>query len=186
MGANPARVQDGAQAGLQVLADEQEMARHLLHLLDERQRELAVYADEPPRDIESRELRQADPGPPRGLALGEMDTRTSRSSDRLVEKYAYRIRPELADLELAEIRSAGVDEVHFGWAGGSESGEPHYYRIQGPTFLIEYDNRQNGANHIHSVWRDLTGDFGDDLLAEHYARSPHHNHQGAYAHTAAP
>lgn len=186
MGANPARVQDGAQAGLQVLADEQEMARHLLHLLDERQHMIAVYADEPPRDIESRELRQADPGPPRGLALGEMTQDQADLLIGLVEKYAYRIRPELADLELAEVRSAGVKEVHFGWAGGSEPGEPHYYRIQGPTFLIEYDNRQNGANHIHSVWRDLTGDFGDDLLAEHYARSPHHNHQDAYAHIAAP
>ncbi len=185
MGANPARVRDGAQAGLQVLADEQELARQLLHLFDESQHEIVVYAGEPPRDIETRELRQADPGPPRGLSLREMTQHQADLLMRLVEKYAYRIRAELADLELAEIRSAGVEEIHFGWAGGSEPGEPHYYRIQGPTFLIEYDNRQNGANHIHSVWRDLTGDFGDDLLAEHYARSPHHNHQSAYAHTGA-
>ena len=92
----------------------------------------------------------------------------------LVEEYAFRIRPQLAELELAEIRKADIREIHFAWAGAAEPGEPHYYRIQGPTFLIEYDNRQNGANHIHSVWRDLTGDFGDDLLAQHYAESPHH------------
>jgi len=186
MGANPARVRDGAQAGLQVLADEQELARQLLHLLDERQHLIAVYAAEPPRDIETRELRQADPGPPRGLSLREMTEDQADLLMRLVEEYAYRIRTELADLELAEVRRAGVEEIHFGWAGGSEPGEPHYYRIQGPTFLIEYDNRQNGANHIHSVWRDLTGDFGDDLLAEHYAGSPHHNYQDTFARAEAP
>ena len=82
---------------------------------------------------------------------------------------------------MAEIRRAGVEEIHFGWAGGDEFGEPHYYRVQGPTFLIEYDNRQNGANHIHSVWRDLTGDFGQDLLSQHYALSPHHNYRDTYA-----
>jgi hypothetical protein len=161
------------------------LARQLLHLFDDSQREIAVYADNPPRDIQSRELRQADPGPPRGLAAREMTTAQANLLLQLVEEYAHRIRPELAEQELADVRDAGVDEIHFGWAGGSEPGEPHYYQIQGPTFLVEYDNRQNNANHIHSVWRDLTGDFGDDLLAEHYARSPHHNHQDAYAHTAA-
>ncbi len=185
MGANPARVLGGPHTDLQVLADEQDLARQLLHLFDDSQREIAVYADNPPRDIQSRELRQADPGPPRGLAAREMTTAQANLLLQLVEEYAHRIRPELAEQELADVRDAGVDEIHFGWAGGSEPGEPHYYRIQGPTFLVEYDNRQNNANHIHSVWRDLTGDFGDDLLAEHYARSPHHNHQDAYAHTAA-
>ena len=84
------------------------------------------------------------------------------------------------------MRRAGVEKIHFGWAGGAEPGEPHYYRIQGPTFLIEYDNLQNSANHIHSVWRDLSGDFGDDLLAQHYALSPHHNHQSAFAFARTP
>ena len=186
MGANPARVLGGPHTGLQVLANEQELARQLLHLFDDSQREIVVYADNPPRDIQSRELRQADPGPPRGLAAREMTTAQANLLLSLVEEYAHRIRPELAEQELADVRDAGLDEIHFGWAGGSEPGEPHYYRIQGPTFLIEYDNRQNNANHIHSVWRDLTGDFGDDLLAQHYAQSPHHNHQDAYAHTEAP
>ncbi len=186
MGANPARVLDGHQAGLQVLVDEQDLARQLLHLLDDNQREIAVYADDAPRDIESREVRQVDPGPPRGLAAGEMTKAQADLLLQLVEEYARRIRSELAELELAKVRNAGLENIHFGWAGGSEPGQPHYYRIQGPTFLIEYDNRQNGANHIHSVWRDLTGDFGDDLLAQHYARSPHHNRQYAYAFVGAP
>ncbi len=178
MGANPARVPDGAQEGLQVLADEQALARALLHMFDESQREIAVYAAEAPQDIATRQMRQADPGPPKGLSVREMTEPQAALLMQLVETYAYRIRPQLADLELAELRRADVREIHFGWAGGAEFGEPHYYRIQGPTFLVEYDNRQNGANHIHSVWRDLTGDFGDDLLAEHYAQSSHHAQGG--------
>ena len=181
MGANPARVRDGAQEGMEVLADEQNLARQLLHLFDDNQREAVVYADSPPRDIETRELRQADPGPPRGLSLREMNQEQADLLIQLVEEYALRMRPQLAELELAEMRRADIREIHFGWAGSGEPGQPHYYRIQGPTFLIEYDNRQNGANHIHSVWRDLTGDFGDDLLAQHYAESPHHARQAFYA-----
>ena len=96
---------------------------------------------------------------------------------RLIEEYAHRLRPELAAMELNQLRSAGVDDIHFLWAGGFEPSEPHYYRIHGPTFLIEYDNVQDNANHIHTVWRDLKGDFGVDPLADHYATSPHHRHQ---------
>jgi hypothetical protein len=98
---------------------------------------------------------------------------------RLVEEYAHRLRPELAAVELNELEKAGVEKVHFAWAGGSEPGQPHYYRIHGPTFLIEYDNIQSNANHIHTVWRDLRGDFGTDPLADHYATSPHHRHNVA-------
>ena len=182
MGANPARVrEDGAQAGLEVLADEQVLARQLLHSFDEGQRETVVYADKAPRDIATREQRQADPGPPLGLSVREMTGAQADLLMRLVETYAYRMRPQLADLELEEMRRADVREIHFGWAGESEFGEPHYYRIQGPTFLVEYDNVQNGANHIHSVWRDLTGDFGDDVLSQHYAGSPHHADRGGDA-----
>lgn len=181
MGANPARIRNGAQEGMEVLKDEQEMARRLLHLFDDEQLEIVVYADEPPVDIETREIAQVEPGPPRGLSVREMDEGQAELLMQLVEEYAYRIRPELADAELAEIRRAGVEEIHFGWAGGDEFGEPHYYRVQGPTFLIEYDNRQNGANHIHSVWRDLTGDFGQDLLSQHYALSPHHKYRASNA-----
>ena len=186
MGANPARVRDGPHAGLQVLADEQDLARQLLHLFEDDRLKTVVYSDEAPRDIESRELRQADPGEPRGLAISDMTNAQADLLMQLIEEYAHRIRPELAELELAEVRRAGVEKIHFGWAGGAEPGEPHYYRIQGPTFLIEYDNRQNSANHIHSVWRDLSGDFGDDLLAQHYALSPHHNHQSAFAFARTP
>ena len=74
---------------------------------------------------------------------------------------------------LMKISTAGFDSVRFAWLGGLEKGEGHYYRVQGPTFLLEYDNTQNDANHIHAVWRDFEDDFGEDLLRQHYERVPH-------------
>jgi len=79
----------------------------------------------------------------------------------------------VAEERSKKMREAGFDKIYFGWAGGVNKGDPHYYRVQSPTFLIEYDNTQNEANHIHSVWRDFNGDFGEDLLREHYQTTPH-------------
>jgi hypothetical protein len=82
--------------------------------------------------------------------------------------------PAVAAGRLERIRRQGVDRLVFAWMGGLSKGQGHYYRVHGPSFLIEYDNTQNGANHIHSVWRDFQGDFGRDLLEEHYRTVPHH------------
>ena len=92
---------------------------------------------------------------------------------KLVRTHVGRIRKELADRDLARIERADVGKIHFQWAGGLQAGEPHHYLIQGPTFLIEYDNTQNNGNHVHSVWRDFTGDFGRDLLREHVKSVQH-------------
>jgi hypothetical protein len=97
---------------------------------------------------------------------------------RLVREYVCRYRPEIADAALKKIESAGLDKLSFAWAGSVEPGEPHYYRVQGPSFLLEYDNTQNRANHIHTVWRDLESDFGEDLLRKHYDQ----DHQVGSAH----
>ncbi len=186
MGANPAIVREGARTGMQVLEHEQNLARELLRSFNADLRSKVVYSDRPPRDIETRASRRAEPGDPRGLALGEMTSAQAELLRQLIAIYASRIRPELAASTLQEIRDAGEAGIHFAWAGSAEAGEPHYYRIHGPTFLIEYDNRQNGANHIHSVWRDLNGgDFGEDLLARHYAESPHHNASPRFAYVDA-
>lgn len=112
--------------------------------------------------------------PPLGVAVAEMSAEQRRLLLELLDVYAHRLRGELAEAELAKIRAASVEKVYFAWAGGAEPGQPHYYRIQGPTFVIEYDNTQNNANHIHTVWRNFDGDFGADVLREHYARSHHH------------
>jgi hypothetical protein len=90
---------------------------------------------------------------------------------RLIDEYVSAVPPEIAQQRMDAIRKSGIDQIYFGWAGSLEPGQPHYYRIQGTAFLIEYDNVQNGANHIHTVWRDFDDDFGRDLLREHYRKA---------------
>ncbi len=173
-GANPATVREGPQRGLRTLAAEEDRGRALLRMFSGAQRAKVILNVEAPADIITGVSRRADVGPPAGLPVAEMTAGQSRALLELLELYARRMRPELTEAELAKIRRAGVEKIRFAWAGGSEPGQPHYYRIHGPSFVIEYDNTQNNANHIHTVWRDFEGDFGLDLLRDHYARSPHH------------
>jgi hypothetical protein len=92
---------------------------------------------------------------------------------RVIEAYALNMEADIAAQRMAKIKSAGMDKIRFAWAGETDKGKKHYYMIQGPTFLIEYDNTQNNGNHIHSVWRDFSGDFGRDLLREHLKQVAH-------------
>jgi len=171
-GANPAVVPSGPQQGLRVLAEEELYGRALLQSFDER---VAVIIEaEAPRDIITKANRRVDIGAPAGVAV--VGSHQKAALEKLIELYAHRLRPELAEAEMRKIHEVGLERVHFAWAGSAEAGEPHYYRIHGPTFLIEYDNTQNDANHIHTVWRDPTGDWGEgDPLSDHYARSRHHH-----------
>ena len=91
----------------------------------------------------------------------------------LVEIYAHDLKRELADTYLERIRKAGVDEIHFAWVGSHTPGKAHYCRLHGPNFIIEYDNTQNQANHVHTVWRDRDNDFGGDILLRHYREAGH-------------
>ena len=117
--------------------------------------------------------RKIERGKPNGIALEAMTQEQRELLMKLVRVHIGRIRKELADQDLARIDRAGTAKIPFIWAGGLEPGEPHHYLIQGPTFLIEYDNTQDGANHVHCVYRDFDNDFGDALL-EHYQK--HHTH----------
>jgi hypothetical protein len=87
---------------------------------------------------------------------------------RILQLYAGTMRPEIANAATAKIREAGIDTLHFAWAGSLERGRPHYFRVQGPTALIEYDNTQDGANHVHSIWIEPQSAFGRDLLKAHH------------------
>ena len=106
------------------------------------------------------------------LASGKPETATELFN-QLLEEYLARMLDEVAVERRAKLKAAGMDKIYFAWAGGLNRGDLHYYRLQGPTFLVEYDNTQNDGNHIHSVWRDFNGDFGADLLREHYKATPH-------------
>jgi hypothetical protein len=175
LGANPAIVRGGAQDGMRVLAGEELMGRELLQKFGEKERPRVIILAEAPRDIVTEASRRAEIGKPAGVAYSEMTPDQRAAVIRIVQFYAGRMRPDVAESEMERIQAAGYDKIHFAWAGGAAPGDPHYYRVHGPTFLIEYDNTQNDANHIHTVWRDLEHDFGGaDVLADHYRTSPHH------------
>lgn len=167
LGTNPAEVRTGARAGLRVLAAEEDLGRELVTLLDEEQRKIAILDTKAPDDIVTLASRQADLGKPVGLPLSRLTPEQQSVAVQLVREYLGRVRGEFAEPEFARIQSAGWDQVYFAWEGSLIRGQRHYYRLHGPTFVFEYDNTQNDANHIHAVWREFHGDFGRDLLAEH-------------------
>ncbi len=171
LGANPHLVLQGPQKGLRVLHKEEDKARALLKSLDGKQREKAILAPEPPRDIFTSNARAVEFSsvPAQGLKRSEMTATQHGLLRALIEEYIHNVPPDLAKARQKRVAESG-DEIYFVWMGGLEKGvgHPHYYRVHGKTFLIEYDNIQNNANHVHSVWRDYESDFGRDWIAEHY------------------
>ncbi len=170
-GANPAEVRQGPRAGLRTLAAEEDLGRDLVASLDPGQRRIAILSDKAPNDILTSNSRKAAlKGQPSGLSAGEMTPKQFEKLTALLDEYAHNLPGQAAEAREDQIRKAGKN-ISFAWAGGVNPGEPHYYRIQAPSFLIEYDDTQDKANHSHSVWRDWNGDFGEDLLAAHYKNS---------------
>lgn len=174
LGANPAEVRSGPKTGVRALAAEEDLGRSLLKSLTEQQRREAVIAEKAPNDIATTNTRQAGIAENRGLPWGKLTEAQRGMLLTLLEEYAGVQRPAVAAERLRKVREAGIEKVVFAWMGGPERGQGHYYRVQGPTFVVEYDNTQNENNHIHSVWRDFNGDFGLDLLAQHYKTADHH------------
>src|SRR5262249_44427464 len=172
-GANPARVPSGPHAGLRVLGAEEDLARKLLASLDAAQRRMAVIATSAPSDIILGPGRKSVPDPA-GVAAADLAPQQRQVLMDLIGEYLGNLRDDVARAQREKIERAGAGAIRFAWAGGTAKGEGHYYRVQGPTFVIEYDNTQDNANHVHSVYRDLDNDFGGDLLRRHYAESPHH------------
>jgi len=170
LGAEPAVVPRGQHVGLRTLAAEEDLARALLAGLDTAQRLTAVTSEVAPHDILTRFDPVADPRAlPTGLPHAQMTDEQRALLQHLVRCYFDRAPLEHANACWQRAVEAGLERMRFGWAGSDRRGLGHYYCVSGPTFLIEYDNTQDDANHIHSVWRDLRGDWGGDLLATHYA-----------------
>jgi hypothetical protein len=172
-GSNPAEVRDGPQKGTRVLAAEEDAARALLDLLDAEQRAVAIVQPVAPSDILTMVAPQVTPLEPPGLKITALNKAQRDALMRVIDVYAGTMAPDIAAERMARVRKAGLDNITFAWAGSTEKGQKHYYRVQGPSFLIEYDNTQNNGNHIHSVWRDFNGDFGRDLLREHLRAVAH-------------
>ena len=178
-GSNPAEVRSGPKKGLRILAEEEDSARALLAALTPAQRARAVLSGPAPGDIVTSNKVTIDPLAPAGIPATDLQPNQRDLLMKVIDAYTSAMAPDIAADRMAKLRQAGVDKIGFAWAGPSEPGEKHYYRVQGPTFLIEFDNTQDDANHIHSVWRDFKGDFGRDILREHIAVD--HRPQGVVA-----
>jgi hypothetical protein len=173
MGANPAKVLSGPRAGLRILAAEEDAARALVLMLDDARRRVAIFSDTAFVEIETRNDPKARSLGKEGLRAADMSAPERAQLRRLVDVYANRMSAAARAHAMRDIDDGGFGELRFAWAGGTAVGQAHYYRIHGPTILIEYDNQQTNANHIHTVWRDLRHDFGGDLLADHYRKHKH-------------
>jgi hypothetical protein len=172
-GTNPAEVRSGPKKGTRVLGAFEDDARSLIESLDSAQREKAIIQTNAPNDIVTVAKVKIDPLSPEGIPASALSASQRAQLKKLVGMYTGLMADDIAADRLAKIEKAGWDKVAFAWAGPLERGQKHYYRVQGPTFLIEYDNTQNDGNHVHSVWRDFNGDFGEDLLREHIHSTPH-------------
>lgn len=169
MGTNPAEVRAGPRKGERVLAEEEDLGLALVNSLDAAQQKVAIFATDALKEIVTTNKKRVDPLAPAGIAAAQLNATQRENLYRLVKVYLNRARPELADEVYGRISAAGLEKITFGWAGGLDRSKQTYYRIQGPTFLIEFDNSQGNGNHIHSTIREFKGDFGHDLLREHYA-----------------
>lgn len=165
-GTNPGEVKEGARAGTRVLGQEEELGRSLVKSLADDQKAKAFILKEAPKDIfnvPGRNDTKAE-----GISWADLNASQRDALMKLIQEYVGRHRPDVAAEDIEKVKKAGMEKIHFAWAGGLERGEPHYYRVQGGSFVLEYDNVQNGANHVHSVWRDFDHDFGADLLGDHH------------------
>lgn len=173
LGSNPALVLEGPRKGMRVLAHEEDYGRAVLMSLTPDQKKVAIVDPTAYKDILTGPSRVAAlHGQPSGLEVSKMNAKQRALLDTLLDEYCHNVPEQAAQARRELIRKAG-NNIHFAWAGVEQKGGPHYYRVQAPTFLIEYDNTQNEANHIHSVWREMGNDWGEDLLKEHYAASHH-------------
>ncbi|HEX7260333.1 MAG TPA: DUF3500 domain-containing protein [Luteolibacter sp.] len=167
LGTNPAEVRAGKYQGLRPLAAEEDLARALVAQLIATGKSAVIFSEKPPAEILTAAARTATALEPVGIPAADMNDVQQTALLSLISQYTGRYRPELAASDMAKIRAADIAKIRFGWAGGTNPGEAYYYRIQGPTFLMEAANVQNHANHLHTTWRDFNGDFGRDLLREH-------------------
>ena len=170
-GANPAEVREGPRKGLRVLGREEDLGRAFIQSLTAEQKKIAIVSADAPGEILTGPMRKAAlTGQPSGIAASKLTPKQRELLQNLLDEYCNNVPEQVAQMREDQIKKA-AGNLHVAWAGGEQVGQPHYYRIQSPVFLIEYDDTQNNANHIHTVWRDFEGDFGLDLLKEHYQTS---------------
>ncbi len=172
-GAHSATVREGPNRGFRLLGASEDLARRIMAGLTAPQRQAAIIANRSFGEIVASPQREQDLGSPRGLPLGEMTGEQRNLVEALMDRFLGTLAPDLVAAQKRRVMDQGIAAFRFAWAGSLTPGEAHYFRVHGPATVIEHDNTQNGANHIHTVWRDLATDFGRDALADHYRQQRH-------------
>ncbi len=174
IGVYPAEVKSGPKAGTRLLKDQEDFGFELINALNSDQKHTAIFEPRAFTEIVTTNSMKVGPLEPVGIFAHDMTLAQKVVLNKIIAAYLLAMPEALAKARINKIASEDMNEIRFGWAGETVPGKPHYYRIQGKTFLIEFDNTQDNANHIHTVWRDFNGDFGHDLIREHYHNSKHH------------
>ena len=173
LSASPAEVMEGPLMGLRPLGSLEDAGRALLASLDPAQRDVAILEEVAPTNIVTGVALAPDPLSPVGIVGSELTPAQRDLLMEVIEFYTSVMADDIAALRRAKIQDDGIENITFAWAGGTSYGDVSYFRVQGPSFLIEFDHTQNDPNHIHSGWRDFDGDFGRDMLREHLAQVVH-------------
>ncbi|WP_282136185.1 DUF3500 domain-containing protein [Seonamhaeicola maritimus] len=174
-GSNPAIVKEGSRKGERTLHREEKLAYLLMMSLSDEQKKEVIFRDTAYPDIVTSNSTTVTPLEPVGIKATKLNDEQKVKLKAILYQYLRDLPDKLAQARESKIHNEEFNDILFAWAGSAKKGEPHYYRIQGKTFLIELDNTQNNANHIHCVWRDFDGDFGRDIIREHYKNSKHHS-----------
>ena len=172
-GSNPAIVTIDEQKGKEILKSETDLGFKLVNSLTPDQLKVAKFSDVPPGDIITGNKRKVENIETKGIRYTSLTEDQKKTFMALLNVYIDNYDLDFANTFRDKIKKAGIDKLYFAWAGSLKPGTGHYYRIYGPVLLIEYDNTQNHANHVHTVVRDLTNDYGEDILREHY-KTDHH------------
>lgn len=174
-GIYPAEIKEGKNKGRRIIKDEEDIGFELINMLTVEQKLIAIFQSNSFNDIVTTNSIQVGPLDPVGILAKDLTFEQKNLLNKLIACHLSSMPTEIAEMRMKRIVSEDFNQIRFGWAGGLKTGVPHYYRIQGKTFIIEFDNTTHNANHIHIVWRDFNGDFGVDLLKEHYKNSKHHH-----------
>lgn len=174
-GANPGTVPSGTKKGNRVLQREEDLGFELLNSFSDIQKKEVIFSAKASSDILTRNAIEVTPLQPIGIKASALSYKQKELLKRLLKEYLSALSKTEAEKREQKILEEEFDAITFAWAGAKKKGIGHYYRIQGNSFLIEFDNTQNNANHIHTVWRDFNGDFGKDLIKAHLHNALHHH-----------
>ncbi len=158
-GANPGSIEAGKGREVRVLGPEEDIARQILKLCTPEQQKLCWISKEAPGEVPGPNVAQPVVTEPVGLFASQMSDDQKKLLQELLGEYLKNLPADIEEERLSVLNSAGIDKIAFAWYGEPDLHQPHHYRVQGPTFVIEYNNTQNNANHVHSMWRNLAGDF---------------------------